>query len=93
MFRVKAANAVGLSENSQESEAVTVQAALSKCDSCATQLLVSQMSDIFSAIISFGLICYNNIPCSRHAHLFNDVYSLACGYSRENTLFYKKSYL
>lgn len=39
MFRVKAANAVGLSENSQESEAVTVQAALSKCDSVQLNFL------------------------------------------------------
>lgn len=30
IFRVKAVNAVGVSENSQESEAITVKAALSK---------------------------------------------------------------
>lgn len=33
IFRVKAVNAIGTSENSQESEPITVQAALSKCDS------------------------------------------------------------
>lgn len=31
IFRVKAVNAVGMSENSQESDVIKVQAALSKC--------------------------------------------------------------
>uniref|UniRef100_A0A8C8AYK6 Myomesin 2 n=1 Tax=Otus sunia TaxID=257818 RepID=A0A8C8AYK6_9STRI len=40
IFRVKAVNAVGFSENSQESEAITVQAALSKCDSVQLSFLL-----------------------------------------------------
>lgn len=39
IFRVKAVNAVGFSENSQESEAITVQAALSKYESLQLSFL------------------------------------------------------
>lgn len=41
IFRVKAVNAVGFSENSQESEAIKVQAALSKYKLVQLNILLS----------------------------------------------------
>lgn len=56
IFRVKAANAVGVSENSQESEPITVQAALSKCGSGQLCFAFILWVKILVPTNSYGLI-------------------------------------
>lgn len=55
VFRVKAVNAVGFSENSQESEAITVQAALSKYDFVQLSALFLERVTYFQHSISLVL--------------------------------------